>query len=158
MDRDASYRRHVLDLLGSGGAHVAFDKVVEGLAPELRGRRPEGAAHSPWEVLEHLRIAQWDILEYSRNADHVSPKWPAGYWPQGPEPPDDGAWGRSVAAFRADLAAMKALVADPEADLLAPLPWAAAATLLGEALLVADHNAYHLGELVVVRRLLGAWE
>jgi DinB superfamily len=156
-DHDRSLRDHLLYLLGKDGAHVGFDGAVEGLPAELQGKRPEGAAHSPWEILEHLRIAQWDILEFSRNPGHVSPKWPEGYWPKSPEPPDEGAWERSAAAFRADLDAMQALVADPGADLHARFPHGDGQTLLREALLVADHNAYHLGELVVTRRLLGAW-
>ena len=113
--------------------------------------------HSPWRLLEHLRIAQWDILEFSRNPSHVSPPWPVGYWPNGDAPPDALAWDRAVDAFRADLAAMCELVNDSATDLFAPLPHGDGQTVLREALLVADHNAYHLGQLVVVRRLLGCW-
>jgi uncharacterized damage-inducible protein DinB len=154
---ERSLRDHLLELLRGGSAHLTFDDAADGLAPALRGRRPAGAAHSPWEVLEHLRIAQWDILEFSRDPRHVSPAWPEGYWPERPEPPDGGAWERSAAAFRADLAALQALVADPASDLFTPFAHGGGQTLLREALLVADHNAYHLGELVVLRRLLGAW-
>ncbi|HLE85311.1 MAG TPA: DinB family protein [Thermoanaerobaculia bacterium] len=159
-DRDESLREHLLYLLGGGGAHLGFDQAVADLAPELRGRRPAGLPYSAWELLEHLRICQRDILEFSRDPEWVSPEWTLGYWPQGEraaEPPDEGAWDRSVAAFRADLEAMKALVRDPERDLHQPFPWGDGQTLLREALLVADHNAYHLGQLVAVRRLLGAW-
>lgn len=157
MDRDRSLRDHLLYLLEDGGAHVGFEKTVAGLAPGLRGARPEGVPHSPWQLVEHLRIAQWDILEFSRDPDHVSPPWPEGYWPDSEAPPDDRAWDASLAAFRADLEAMKALVADPSSDLYTPFPHGDGQTLLREALLVADHNAYHLGQLVLVRRLLGAW-
>ena len=157
MDEDRSLRDHLLYLLGGGGAHAGFEAVVKGLPPEVRGAVPPGAAHSPWQILEHLRLAQWDILEFSRDAEHVSPPWPEGYWPREPEPPDEGAWERSIAAFRADLEAMKTLVADPASDLHARIPHGDGQTLLREALLVADHNAYHLGELVMTRRLLGAW-
>jgi hypothetical protein len=156
-DPIASLREHVLYLLRGGGAHLHFDKAVAGLAPELRGARPPGVPYSPWRLLEHMRIAQWDILEFSRNPAHVSPEFDAGYWPQGDAPPDPGAWDRSADAFRADLRAMEALVADPKSDLFTPLPHGQGQTLLREALLVADHNAYHLGQLVVVRRALGAW-
>lgn len=156
-DHDRALRDHVLYLLKGGGAHAGFDQAVTGLAPELRGKRPDGASHSPWEILEHLRLAQWDILEFSRNADHVSPDWPEGYWPKDPAPPDDQAWDRSVEAFHKDLKAMEDLVNDPGTDLYARLPWGTGQTVLREALLVADHNAYHLGELVLLRRLLGAW-
>lgn len=156
-DHDRALRDHLLYLLKGGGAHARFDQAVAGLAPELRGTRPAGASHSPWEILEHLRLAQWDILEFSRSADHVSPDWPEGYWPKEPAPPDDHAWDRSVEAFRKDLEAMQDLVKDPATDLYARLPWGDGQTVLREALLVADHNAYHLGELVLLRRLLGAW-
>ena len=155
---DPSLRKHLLELLRGGSAHLTFDAAVEGLPADQRGVRPEGAAHSPWEVLEHLRIAQWDILEFSRDPAHVSPDWPAGYWPATPEPPDPEAWDRAAEAFRRDLAALQALVEDPASDLFTPFPWGRGQTLLREALLVADHNAYHLGEMVVVRRLLGGWK
>jgi hypothetical protein len=150
-------REHLLYLLRGGGAHLDFEKAVAGLPPELRGVRPAGLPHSPWRLLEHLRLAQWDILEFCRNPRHVSPPFPEGYWREGDAPPDAGAWDRSVNAFRSDLRSVEALVADPASDLFARLPHGEGQTLLREALLVADHNAYHLGQLVVVRRLLGAW-
>ena len=105
-----------------------------------------------------MRLAQWDILEFSRNPKHVSPEFPAGYWPETDAPPDDKAWQKSIRKFRADLKAMQDLVEDPAIDLLAPIPHGEGQTILREALLVADHNAYHLGQMVTVRRLLGAWE
>lgn len=157
MEPDRSLREHLLFLLSGGGAHVGFDDALAGLPSALRGQRPAGAPHTPWQLLEHLRIAQWDILEFSRDPDHRSPPWPEGYWTPGEAPPDDGAWARSEAAFRADLEAIKALVADAANDLHAPFPWGDGQTLLREALLVADHNAYHLGQLVLLRRQLGAW-
>jgi hypothetical protein len=144
-------------LLGGGSAHAGTEAAIKGIPAELRGRAPRGLPYSPWQLLEHMRIAQWDILEFSRSADHVSPKWPAGYWPAGKAPGSEAAWRRSVKQFREDLDAMKALVADPKTDLLARIPWGDGQTILREALLVADHNAYHLGQLIVVRRLLGAW-
>jgi hypothetical protein len=156
-DAMKAVREHVLYLLRDGGAHLDFDKAIADLPAELRGVKPAGLPHSPWRLLEHLRIAQWDILQFSLDARHASPPFPDGYWPEGDAPPDDAAWDRSVAAFRADLKAMEDLVADPKTDLLTPLPHGQGQTVLREALLVADHNAYHLGQLVVVRRLLGAW-
>ncbi len=156
-DHGASLRQHLLDLLNGGHAHATFDAAVKNLPIALRGKRPRGAEHSPWEVLEHLRIAQWDILEFSRDAAHQSPAWPSGYWPATPVPPDPKAWDKSVRAFRRDLKAMCDLVADPSTDLYARIPHGDGQTILREALLVADHNAYHLGELVLLRRLLGAW-
>ena len=127
------------------------------IPPALRGRTVPPVPHSPWRLLEHLRIAQWDILRFCIDPQHASPPFPEGYWPEGDAPPDTAAWDRSVEAFRADLTSMQELVADPATDLFAPLPHGQGQTILREALLVADHNAYHLGQLVVVRRLLGAW-
>ena len=129
--------------------------MLDDWPPELRGVKPEGQPHTAWRLLEHLRLAQWDILEFSRNPEHVSPDWPEGYWPDTDGPPDDDAWDRTRAAFDADLEAMAALVEDPANDLFTPIPWGDGQTLLREALLVADHNAYHQGQLAVVRRLVG---
>ena len=156
-DTTAALREHLLYLLRGGGAHLDFEKAVANLPADLRGAKPPGQPHTPWRLLEHLRIAQWDILRFSIDPAHVSPEWPDGYWPKGDAPPDDGAWDRSVAGFRADLKAMQDLVADPATDLFARIPHGEGQTILREALLVADHNAYHLGQLVLVRRLLGAW-
>jgi uncharacterized damage-inducible protein DinB len=157
-DETASLRDHLLYLLGGGGAHVNFDRAVANLPPKLRGAKPANMPHTPWRLLEHMRIAQWDILEFTRNPHHVSPPWPDGYWPAGDAPPDTTAWDKSVADFHADLRAMQDLIANPATDLFTPLPHGQGQTPLREALLVADHNAYHLGQLVTVRRLLGAWE
>ncbi|MGD2110153.1 MAG: DinB family protein [Phycisphaerae bacterium] len=157
MDRDKTLRTHLLYLLDGGGAHLKFDDAVRDLPVELRGRKPDGVPHSPWRLLEHLRIAQWDILEFSRNPKHVSPDFPDGYWPPHDAPESAQAWDDSIRSFKSDLEAMENLVADPTTDLLTPLPHGTGQTVLREALLVADHNAYHLGQLVVVRRALGAW-
>jgi hypothetical protein len=156
-DPTTALREHLLYLLLGGGAHLDFNKAVADLPPALRGAKPPGQPHTPWRLLEHLRICQWDILEFSRNPRHVSPTFPEGYWPKGDAPPDDKAWDKSVAAFRADLKAMQDFVADPTTDLFTPLPHGEGQTVLREALLVADHNAYHLGQLVLLRRLLCAW-
>jgi len=153
-----SLRQHLLELLRGGNAHLNFEEALAGLPPNLRGERPHGLPYSPWRLLEHMRIAQWDILEFSRNPKHASPEWPGGYWPESDAPPDDKAWQKSIRQFRADLKAMQDLVEDPAIDLLAPIPHGDGQTILREALLLADHNSYHLGQLVTVRRLLGAWE
>jgi hypothetical protein len=153
---DQSLRDHVLQLLRGGNAHLTFDDAIQNFPAALRGKRPGRSPHSAWELLEHLRIAQSDILEFSRDAKHQSPAWPEGYWPKSPTPPSAAAWSKSVRAFRADLEAICALVADPSRDLGARIPHGDGQTLLREALLVADHNAYHLGQLVLVRKLLGA--
>jgi hypothetical protein len=157
LDSQKSLREHLLYLLQGGGAHLSFEKAVADIPPALRGRSVPPVPHNPWQLLEHMRIAQWDILGFSRNPGHVSPPFPGGYWPGDKAPPDLRAWDWTVDAFRADLAAMCALVADPATDLFAPIPHGDGQTILREALLVADHNAYHLGQLVVVRRLLGCW-
>lgn len=150
-------RDHLVALLRGGSAHLTFDEAVKDMPPDLRGRTAVPVPHSPWRLLEHLRIAQRDILEFSRDADYVSPAWPDGYWPDSQAPPDEGAWDRSAQSFRDDLSAMCDLVSDPATDLYAPIAHGDGQTILREALLVANHNAYHLGQLIVVRRLLGCW-
>jgi len=157
MQKDTALRQHLFDLLKGGNAHVTIREALEDFPAELRGKRLKGAAHSPWELLEHMRIAQWDILEFSRNPNHKSPQFPDGYWPKGPEPPDLKAWDRAVQSFCQDLESMGALVADEGTDLHARIPHGDGQTILREALLTADHNAYHLGQLVLLRRMLGAW-
>jgi DinB superfamily len=155
---DQALREHLDYLLAGGGAHLHFDKAITNLAPELRAVRAPNIPHTAWRLLEHLRLAQWDILEFSRNPKHVSPDWPTGYWPEADAPPDAKAWDRSVAAFQADLTAMRALVNDPKTDLFAKIPHGDGQTIMREALLLADHNAYHLGQLVFLRRAIGAWD
>ncbi len=150
-------RDHLLWLLRGGHAHVKFDRALAGVPVKLRGVKPAGLPYSPWMLLEHMRIAQWDILEFSRNPKHVSPRWPEGYWPK-TAPPNASAWDKSLAAFGKDLLAMQRLVANPSTDLYTRIPHGEGQTILREALLVADHNAYHLGQMIVVRRLLGAWK
>jgi DinB superfamily len=151
-------REHLTNLLSSGGAHLDWKASFAGIPPKLRGVRPSGLPHSLWEMLEHMRIAQWDILEFSRNPKHVSPDWPAGCWPGSPEPPNEKAWEKSLKLFGRDLAAMEKLVASPKTDLFARIPHGTGQTILREAILVADHNAYHLGQVIFIRRLLGAWK
>jgi hypothetical protein len=157
-DHDQALRQHLLDLLKGGNAHLRFEEAVKGFPERLRGQKPRGQPHTAWRLLEHMRIAQWDIVEFSRSSKHVSPEFPDGYWPASDAPPSAAAWDKSVKQFRADLKIMQDLVADPKTDLYALLPWGDGQTILREALLVADHNAYHLGELLMIRRLLGAWK
>ena len=153
--KNSPLQQHVLNLLSGKGAHLDFEEAIRGVAPELRGKKIKGAPHTIWQLLEHMRIAQWDILEFSRNAKHVSPKWPEGYWPDSAAPPSDAAWKKSVAAFRGDLEAMKQLVAEAdERQIYARIPHGDGQTLFREALLVGDHNAYHLGQLVFLRKML----
>ncbi|MCA1629245.1 MAG: DinB family protein [Acidobacteria bacterium] len=152
--RDAALREHVLSLLRGGAAHVSFDDVVKDFPVQLANRKIAGVPYTPWQVLEHMRIALWDILEFSRDAAHVSPAWPEGYWPDKDLEAEGEAWRKSVEAFRADHKALEELIADPAADLYARIPHGTGQTLLREALLVADHNSYHLGVLVVLKRAL----
>jgi hypothetical protein len=157
MDTNQALREHVLYLLRGGGAHLSFDQAVADLPPGLRGKKPDGIPHSPWRLVEHMRIAQWDILDFVRNPRYVALNFPDDYWPEGDAPPNPGAWDQCLTSFRADLRALEDIVADPSTDLFARIPHGEGQTVLREALLVADHNAYHLGQLVVVRRALGAW-
>jgi len=157
-DTTQSLREHLLELLKGGHAHATFENAIEDLEPRLYGAKPANFPHSPWMLLEHLRIAQWDILEFSRNKQHESPKWPEGYWPNSAEPPNAEAWKKSVDQFGSDLKAVQDLVKNPKVDLFAKIPWGDGQTILREVLLVADHNAYHIAQLVDARRLLGAWE
>jgi len=150
-------RKHLVYLLRDGGAHVNFDTAIGRFPAEHRGTRIQGAPYSAWQLLAHLRIAQWDILEFSRDPTHVSPKFPDGYWPRTDAPPSTRAWNQSVLAFQRDLRAMIRLVSNPKTDLFARIPHGNGQTILREALLVADHNAYHIGQIVLLRRLLDAW-
>jgi hypothetical protein len=158
MSSDKSLREHLVKLLNGGNAHADFKTVMKGFPAELRGKTPKGVEHSPWELLEHIRIAQWDILDFSRNPNYKAPKWPDEYWPATAAPPDEKAWDRSMRAFGKDLKAMCELVSDEKTDLFAKIPHGDGQTILREALLVADHNSYHLGQMVLLRRLLGAWK
>jgi hypothetical protein len=158
QDPNHSLREHLLELLSGGHAHAKFEDAIDDLPAKLRGTKPANFPHSPWMILEHLRIAQWDILEFSRNEKHESPKWPDGYWPKTDAPASEEAWTKSVKQFESDLKAMKDLVKNPKTDLFAKVPWGNGQTILREALMLADHNSYHVAQIVDVRRLLGAWE
>lgn len=157
MPNDAKLREQLIALLEGGHAHATFDSAVKGFPVDQAGKRPRGLPHSAWELLEHLRIAQNDILRFSTSENYESPKWPEGYWPASPAPEKEGDWARSVRAIRKDLAEFQELIRDPKQDLHRKFPWGDGQTLLREALLIADHNAYHIGQLVLVRQLLGVW-
>ena len=154
---ERALRDHLLYLLKGGGAHLNFDQAISGLPEHLRGAKIDDVPHTAWRLVEHMRICQWDILEFSRNPKHVSPEFPDGYWPESDSPPAAKAWDQSVKAFQSDLRSMMDLVANPDTDLFARIPHGDGQIILREALLVADHNAYHLGQLVFLRRCLGAW-
>ena len=151
-------RSHLMNLLDWSDAHADFERAVAGIPEKLRGERPEGLPYSPWELLEHMRLTQRDILDFCRDPAYRQPRWPDDYWPRTAAPLSKEAWEESVEAFRADRRALTELLADPALDLFDEVPQGEGQTYLREALLVADHSAYHLGELVAVRRLLGAWK
>jgi len=152
---DRLLREHVLYLLKEGGAHAKFDDVMEDWPVQLSGVKVANFPHTAWMLLEHIRIAQWDILEFSRNPRHVSPNWPEGYWAESEAPPNEKAWKDSIAAVKKDRKAMEQLLSNPKADLYAKFPWGDGQTLLREALLVADHNSYHVGQLAMLRKSIG---
>ena len=157
MPFEKAVREQVIELLNRGNAHATFHQVIDGFPVDKAGERPAGSPHSAWELLEHMRIAQKDILLFSRSADYVSPEWPKDYWPKSAAPNGPDEWKRSVADFQADLAEFTSLLRDEKNDLHRKFPWGDGQTLLREALVLADHNSYHLGQLVMVRRLLGNW-
>jgi hypothetical protein len=153
---DKSLRDHLLYLLRGEGAHISFDDLIADFPADKCGERIKGLPYTAWQVLEHIRIAQWDILEFSRDGKHVSPKWPEGYWPAPDKVGTEELWNQSVEKVRGDLKQMEALAADSSQDLFAKIPHGSGQTILREALLVADHNAYHLGALAVMSRILKA--
>jgi hypothetical protein len=153
-----SLRKHVVNLMTKSEAHATFEGAVKDVPAAARGTVPEGAAHSLWELVEHMRITQSDILKFSTDAKHKSPKWPKGYWPKTATPPNAKAWDKSIKDFLADRDELCKLVEKKSSDLFAEIPHGDGQTILREAMLAADHNAYHVGEIVVTRRLLGVWK
>src|SRR5229473_3049747 len=149
-NNDKALRKHVRAVLRGGNAHIGFEDFIKDFPVEACGRKLEGLPYTAWQVLEHLRIAQWDILEFSRDAKHVSPKWPKGYWPDEGETGTEKLWNETVERFRNDLEAFADLVRDPATDLFADIPHGTGQTVLREALLLADHNSNHLGALIVL--------
>jgi hypothetical protein len=161
MTESDPLRAQLVKFLDWHEAHASFDDAVKDVPHVMQGRVPDGLPYSPWQLLEHLRIAQKDILEFCVDADydetHNDTKWPDDYWPKSPAPPDAHAWEKSVAGYVKDREAMKQLVRDTSIDLFARIPHGTGQTYLREVLLVVDHGAYHVGQLVLVRRLLGIW-
>ncbi|MGA7916890.1 MAG: DinB family protein [Candidatus Acidiferrales bacterium] len=155
---DKQVREYLAKVLTWGEAHADWKQALAGLEPAQRGVRPAGSPYSAWELLEHARIAQEDILDFATNENYQAREWPAAYWPKSPAPPDDGAWEKSVQEFAQDTQRMAKLVQDSRTDLFARLKHGTGQTMLRQALLLADHNAYHLGQIVLVRRLLGTWD
>jgi hypothetical protein len=158
MDQSEILREQLVKLLDWQDAHVNFDAAVEGIPLLLQGVRPEGLPYSPWELLEHMRLTQSDILNFFQNPEYKAPEWPDEYWPKATSPPTQNDWQESINAFRADRQSIQSLIADPALDLYAKIPHGDGQTYLREVLLVADHSAYHVGELIALRRLLGVWK
>jgi uncharacterized damage-inducible protein DinB len=158
MNDDSAVREHVSRLLDWEDAHVSFDKAVEGIPESLHSQRPSNLPYSLWQLVEHLRRAQHDILEFCRNPDYRELRFPDDYWPASATPPSSAAWHESIRQVREDREALQRLAVDPKVDLTARVPHGSGQTYLRELLLVADHTAYHVGELVMVRRLLGIWK
>jgi DinB family protein len=154
-EESVTFRGELIALLTKDNAHAGFDAAVKNFPANLRGERPCRLPHSAYQLVEHLRIAQWDIVEYALNPNHKSPNFPDGYWPKAPEPPNAKAWDQSIAAFRADR--KKLVAALQKSDLLAPIRHANNQSLASKTILLVDHNAYHLGQLILLRRLLNAW-
>jgi hypothetical protein len=154
---DHALREQLVTFLRGGEAHADLKSVVDGFPLKLRGEVPRGAEHSAWQQLEHIRIALHDLLDFSTNPHYVQPEWPEAYWPKEAAPADAEAWEESVKAVKKDLADFETLVGNPESNLYATIPWGQGQTLLREVLLAGQHTSYHLGQLVLLRRLLGAW-
>jgi hypothetical protein len=157
-NHDKALREQLKDVLTWPDAHAHWKSALADLPAEKRGEKAEGLPHTLWELLEHARITQRDILDFCTNPKYKALEWPAGYWPKTPAPPDDSAWDKTIRAFVADTQAMAKLIGDPRTDLFAKIPHGSGQTILREAILLADHSAYHLGQFVLVRRALGAWK
>jgi hypothetical protein len=158
MKKPDALRKQLVEILDFAHAHVDFDTVIKGIPPKLRGVKPKNLPYSIWQLLEHLRLAQSDILDFCRNRKYKAMKWPDDYWPKKPAPPSPAAWTKSVAAYRSDRKAFQKLTANPQIDLFAKIPHGDGQTYLREILLAVDHAAFHIGEIVVARRLLGVWK
>jgi hypothetical protein len=157
MSSDQVVRQQLLALLEGGNAHMTFEQAVADYPSEHFNSRPDNVSYTPWHILEHLRIAQWDILEFIRNPDHVSPEWPAGYWPDTNDTADLTQWQKTINTFLADKQALRDIVADPATDLYEQIPHAPGYNIFREILVVSDHNAYHIGEFAILRQVMGTW-
>ncbi|MVM33505.1 DinB family protein [Spirosoma sp. HMF4905] len=157
-DINSAVRKQLISLLTDSNAHQSFDGAVKGLPAELRGVKPDKLPYSIWQLVDHIRTVQWDILEFSRNADHQSPPWPDGFWAKEIAPPNEDAWQQALDQILKDRTDFIGLLNDPQNDLYAPFAHGDGQNLLREALLIGDHNAYHIGEIIIIRRLLGAWK
>jgi len=157
MHSDQIVREQLLALLQGGNAHMSFEQAVAHFPEEHFNSKPANVSYTPWHILEHIRIAQWDILEFIRNPNHESPQWPSGYWPDPAEAADKDQWDITISLFLSNLQALRDIVVDPNMDLYAPIPHAADYTIFREILVVADHNAYHVGEFAILRQVMSTW-
>ena len=157
MDNDKVLRDQLVALLGGGNAHLGFDNAIADFPFNYINSKAPEVTYTPWHILEHMRIAQWDILAFIRDPDHVSPSWPEGYWPAPDSVANQSQWEQTISGFRRDLRALQELVRNLSTDLLAPIPHAPDYTILREILVVADHNAYHIGEFAVLRQVMATW-
>jgi hypothetical protein len=157
MMKDEVVRTQLLSLLRRGNAHMGLDEAVADFPEGQMNSQPPNVPYTPWHLLEHIRITQWDILEFIRNPDHVSPEWPVGYWPARDEKADARRWAETIEQYQADLKALQDIVADPATDLYATMPQGEKYTILREILTVADHTAYHVGEFGILRQVMGTW-
>ncbi|HEY0796463.1 MAG TPA: DinB family protein [Acidisarcina sp.] len=155
---DRALRDQLLELLRGGSAHATASAAFDDFPADLRGVKPQGVPHTAWEQLEHMRFTLHDLLNFCTESDYLEPKWPDDYWPDSEKPPGADSWEKSLAGFKADMEAFEALVSDPEGNIYAAIPWGQGQTLFREVLLAADHNSYHIGQVVMLRRLLGAWK
>jgi hypothetical protein len=157
MGSEQIMREQLLALLRGGHAHMTFDAAVTEFPLDAINRKPPNVPYTPWHLLEHIRLAQWDILEFIRNPDHISPDWPAGYWPPAEAQADAAQWQQTIAAFQADLKSLEDIVNSPETDLFAPLPHGMPYTIFREIMVVANHNSYHIGEFAILRQVMNTW-
>ena len=156
-ERERALRDQLLALLRGGMAHMTFDEAIADFPPERMNERPPHIPYTPWHILEHLRITQWDILDFMRNPGYQELRWPDDYWPAPDATTDAAGWARTIAAFEADFAAICAIADDQQTDLYARIPWGDGQTILRELLLVADHNSHHLGEFAILRQVMQTW-
>lgn len=157
MDLDKVAREQLLNLLRGGNAHMSFDQAIARFPMDKINLRPPNVPYTPWHLLEHIRIAQRDILEFIRSPEHISPSWPQGYWPEGGAEADETGWNETIRSFRRDLQALQDIVLDPDVNLYAPIPHAKNYTIFREILVVSDHSAYHIGEFAILRQVMGTW-
>lgn len=157
MNSDQELREQLIQLLRSRNAHMPLESAVADFPMEAINKRPPNVPYTPWHLLEHIRITQWDILEFIRNPKHISPAWPEGYWPDQDANADPSDWNKTLQSYRADLDALEEMVRDPETDLFTPIPHGDGQNILREILTVSDHSAYHTGEFAILRQVMGTW-